>query len=58
MPGPVALRAARRLWNSASCTLRWMAQPGLARAGMAVTPAELAELPILALTPDADVYTG
>ncbi len=56
VPGPVALRGAA-IVELGSCTLRWMAQPGLARAGMAVTPAELAELPILALTPDADVYT-
>jgi DNA-binding transcriptional LysR family regulator len=55
VPGPVGLRDVTTV-QLGCCTLRWMAHPALVRPGMSVTPADLAEQPIIALTPDADVY--
>jgi DNA-binding transcriptional LysR family regulator len=56
VPGPVALRGATVV-ELGCCTLRWMAHPTLVRPGMAATPADLAELPIIALTPEAHAHT-
>jgi DNA-binding transcriptional LysR family regulator len=55
LPGPIGLRNAAVV-ALGTCTLRWMAHPSLVPPETLGTPADLARLPIITLTPEADIY--